>query len=295
MCRFTFYMGPSIRLSALLVDPSHSLIRQSTHSREREEPLNGDGFGVGWYAHDLDAEPAVFRSITPAWNNRNLRSLSRVVTSDCIFAHVRAATQSSEVTEANCHPFRWKNYMCMHNGDIGNFRALRRQMLAGVDDQAFGNVYGSTDSEHFFALIIDTLLRTAGNGDPASLLADALDSAITRTMQISHAIGAEEPSYLNVAVTDGHNTAISRFANQGDPVSLYYFVGALYPRDVDPCGRPAPDDALAVTVSSERLTGDAGWKPVPANHIAVLRRNALPEFRPCTATVKQMTEELMPA
>ena len=53
-------------------------------------------------------EPAVFRSITPAWNNRNLQNLARVVASDCILAHVRAATQSSGVNEANCHPFRWR-------------------------------------------------------------------------------------------------------------------------------------------------------------------------------------------
>ena len=93
MCRFTLYLGPDIRLSSLLLEPSHSLIRQSAHSREREEPLNGDGFGVGWYARELSGEPAVFRSITPAWNNRNLHNLARVVSSDCILAHVRQRGQ----------------------------------------------------------------------------------------------------------------------------------------------------------------------------------------------------------
>jgi predicted glutamine amidotransferase len=55
------YLGPPTRLSSLIVDPGHSLIRQSVHSNEREEPLNGDGFGVGWYANELATEPAVFR------------------------------------------------------------------------------------------------------------------------------------------------------------------------------------------------------------------------------------------
>src|SRR5262249_24930171 len=134
MCRFVLYLGPRTRLSSLLVEPSHSLIRQSTSSREREEPLNGDGFGVGWYASDLAAEPAVFRSITPAWNNRNLQNLARVVASDCVLAHVRVATQSSGVNEANCHPFRWRQFLCMHNGDIGDFRLVRRKLLASVCD-----------------------------------------------------------------------------------------------------------------------------------------------------------------
>ena len=140
MCRFVLYLGPRARLSSLIVDPGHSLIRQSVHSREREEPLNGDGFGVGWYAKDLSVEPAVFRSITPAWNNRNLQNLARVVASDCVLAHVRAATQSSGVNEANCHPFRWRRYLCMHNGDIGDFRLVRRKLLASVCDEAFANV-----------------------------------------------------------------------------------------------------------------------------------------------------------
>ena len=89
MCRLMLYLGPETRLSALVVEPDHSLIRQSVHSKEREEPLNGDGFGIGWYARAHSEDPAVFRSITPAWNNRNLQNLARVVASDCVLAHVR--------------------------------------------------------------------------------------------------------------------------------------------------------------------------------------------------------------
>ena len=57
MCRLMLYLGPETRLSSLIVEPRHSLIRQSVHSEEREEPLNGDGFGIGWYAseHELGA------------------------------------------------------------------------------------------------------------------------------------------------------------------------------------------------------------------------------------------------
>ena len=78
MCRFTFYRGAPLALSALLTEPDNSLIHQSFHSHEREEPLNGDGFGVAWYSWG-HAEPAVFRSVTPAWSNGNLRELARVV------------------------------------------------------------------------------------------------------------------------------------------------------------------------------------------------------------------------
>ncbi len=106
MCRFTFYMGKPLQLSALITEPSNSIIHQSFHSHEREEPLNGDGFGLAWYVKG-HSEAALFKSISPAWNNSNLIDIARVTTSSCILAHVRAATQQLEVSETNCHPFRY--------------------------------------------------------------------------------------------------------------------------------------------------------------------------------------------
>ncbi len=280
MCRLMLYLGPETRLSSLIIEPTHSLIRQSTHSREREEPLNGDGFGIGWYSPDHTTEPAVFRSITPAWNNRNLQNLARVVASDCVLAHVRAATQSSGVNEANCHPFRWRHYLCMHNGDVGDFRLVRRKLLASVCDEAFGNVYGSTDSEHFFALFIDSLLESV-EIDPAMRMARALARAISRTLDLVHEAGSASASYLNVAITDGNCAVLSRFTDEkdGTPESLYYFTGELYPtvqstrRTDGKRGGGHP-----VTVSSERLTADPGWTEVPSGQIIILRRDRPPEF-----------------
>jgi predicted glutamine amidotransferase len=282
MCRLMLYLGPETRLSSLIVEPRHSLIRQSVASEEREEPLNGDGFGVGWYASEHSLEPAVFRSITPAWNNRTLQNLARVAASDCVLAHVRAATQSSGVNEANCHPFRWRQYLAMHNGDIGDFRLVRRKLLATVCDEAFGNVYGSTDSEHFFALFIDSLLGL-DEPDPALRMAQALARAISRTLQLVASAGAGTASYLNLAISDGEHAVVSRFtdAEDGEPESLYYFTGQLYP-DVGPNARRK--GTQAVTVSSERLTADVGWAQVPTNQIIILRRDRAPQFvDACTA------------
>ena len=77
MCRWIAYFGSPILITDLLYRPNHSLIDQSLHARLGAETTNGDGFGVGWYAKDLSVEPAVFRSITPAWNNRNATACSR--------------------------------------------------------------------------------------------------------------------------------------------------------------------------------------------------------------------------
>jgi glutamine amidotransferase len=78
MCRFLVYIGREpVLLADLLTRPSHSIIQQSWDSRERMTagPLNGDGFGVGWYAA-FDPTPCIFTSINPAWNNLNLRRFS---------------------------------------------------------------------------------------------------------------------------------------------------------------------------------------------------------------------------
>jgi glutamine amidotransferase len=286
MCRLMLYLGPETRLASLIIEPAHSLIRQSTHSQEREEPLNGDGFGIGWYAREHDTEPAVFRSITPAWNNRNLHNLARVVASDCVLAHVRAATQSSGVNEANCHPFRWRQYLCMHNGDVGDFRLVRRKLLASVCDEAFANVYGSTDSEHFFALFIDSLLGDE-EPDPALRMARSLARTISRTLELVHDAGAVGPSYLNVAIADGERAVVSRFtdADDGVPESLYYFTGELYPTVRAKRRADSRRAGSAVTVSSERLTDDPGWTAVPAGQIIILRRDRGPEFVDARALV----------
>jgi predicted glutamine amidotransferase len=283
MCRFTLYLGPAIRLESLLIEPAHSLIRQSANSHEREEPLNGDGFGVGWYATHFTNEPAVFRSITPAWNNRNLHNLARVIASDCILAHVRAATQSSGVNEANCHPFRFQQYLFMHNGDIGNFRKVRRRLMESVCDEAFGNVYGSTDSEHFFAVFIDEILRGGHGGEPAERMAAAMDRTIARVTEIVSDHGGAEPSYLNCAVSDGDNAVVSRFTNddQHPPETLYYFTGDLYPRAEFEETKEPGTDQRSVIISSERLTPDPGWESIPPNYMVVLRRNSKPALVQC--------------
>jgi predicted glutamine amidotransferase len=290
MCRFTLYLGPPVRLSTLLTEPEHSLILQSFHAAERAEPLNGDGFGIGWYAPRLHSEPAVFHQITPAWSNRNLLSIAKVVASPCVMAHVRAASPGSDVNLANCHPFGYGGYLLMHNGSIGAFRKVRRRLLEGLTDEAFNVVRGSTDTEHLFAVFVDEIIRNGCPVDPggsaqetdghcALELAHRLSAALTRVLDLVQEVGDGEPSYLNVAVSDGGHVAVCRFSDADDeePETLYVLHGEVY----EPAGRRFPqrradDEGEAMVVSSERLTSDARWTSVEPNHMVVLDRFAPP-------------------
>jgi len=274
MCRFTLYLGPAIRLSALVTEPKNSLIHQSFESQEREERLNGDGFGVAWYTREQDqaAEPGLFRSITPAWNNANLQSIARVVKSHCILAHVRAATQVRSVSEANCHPFVHGPYSFMHNGDLAGFAQYRRELLASLSDEAFETIRGSTDSEHLFALLVDELARRAELA-PLERLAAGVEATMARALELARRHG-DEPSTLNLAVSDGSCAIATRFTNERDEhgESLHLHRGRRYVCEDGVCRMvPAEKGAAgAVIVASERLSDDPGWEMVPPNHMVLV-------------------------
>ena len=274
MCRFTLYLGPPIRLESLLIDPSHSLILQSFHSSERDEPLNGDGFGVGWYAPDQHERPALFRSITPAWNNANLRSLASVVSSPCVMAHVRAASAGMPVAEANCHPFQHGRYLFMHNGHVGSFRSIRRALLAGLGEEAFDVIRGSTDSEHLFATFVDEL--KSASFEDEHVLARALNRAVWRVLALVDELGDSAPSSLNLAVTDGDRAAACRFRNDPGrrPESLYLIERELYqPLWKGSPGRRRDERSTSFVVSSERLTDHTAWTAIAPNHMISICRD----------------------
>ena len=272
MCRFIAYLGPRLPLDALVTRPRNSLIHQSFHSEEREEPLNGDGFGLAWWKPDLSLEPALFRSLTPAWSNRNLLELTRVTNSECILAHVRAASDPMSAAEQNCHPFAAGRHAFMHNGDLAGFRKIRRKLVTRLSDDAFNAIHGTTDSEHLFGLVVDALAATNG-ADSTTAMAHAIDSAIETALRLVHGAGVREASYLNFALADGRSLVACRFTDgpAEDAETLYYHEGARYvcEGDLARLEAPGPDDA-AVIVSSEPLTDDPGWHEVPVNHSVVV-------------------------
>ena len=79
MCRWLAYSGSPILMEELLLKPAHSLIDQSLHSRLGATTTNGDGFGMGWYG--VGDTPGVYHSVEPAWNDRNLKDLSKHIVS----------------------------------------------------------------------------------------------------------------------------------------------------------------------------------------------------------------------
>ena len=262
MCRWLAYSGSPIRLEELLVKRDRSLIDQSLHSREGATPTNGDGFGVGWY--EEGEPPRVYRSVHPAWNDRNLRELAAGISSHLFFAHIRASTGTA-IQETNTHPFRHGDWLWMHNGLIREFPRLRRELVLAIDDSLFDSIEGTTDSETMFYLALTFGLES----DPVA----AVEQMVGFVEDTGRRHGVEQPIQMTIATTGGGSVYAFRYSSEGDSRSLYFStrmdaLKALYP---DLGELAALSDETRVVVS-EPLGDLAGaWNAVPESHVGIIQ------------------------
>lgn len=211
MCRWLSYRGPAIFLEEMLYAPSHSLIEQSLQAFEAKTPTNGDGFGIGWFG-DRE-EPGTYHEILPAWNDGNLRSIASQVRSNNFFAHVRASTGTA-TSRPNCHPFRNKNWMFMHNGQIGDYVELRRRLESEISDELYCSRHGTTDSEVLFLMLLDLGL----NDDPIN----ATRALLNKINAIMVEKSCKKPFRMTAAFSDGPRYFAMRYSTDDKPPSLYY-------------------------------------------------------------------------
>ncbi len=273
MCRWLAYSGSPVLLERLLYTPVHSLIDQSLHSRLGATTTNGDGFGVGWYGESV--EPGLFKSVEPAWNDRNLRELAGHARSGLVFAHVRAAT-GTPVQWTNCHPFRHGKWLFMHNGAIAQFHELKRELQLAVDPSLYSAIEGSTDSETFFYLALTMGLED----DPPGAVARAVGLIET----VAAKYGVENPMQMTVATTDGETVWGFRYSSAGSSRSLFYSekvstIRELYP-DLEALSGISDESRLIVSEPLRDLPG--AWHEVPESSYGIVQpgQDELRPFRP---------------
>ncbi|KAI3324927.1 N-terminal nucleophile aminohydrolase [Xylariaceae sp. AK1471] len=299
MCRFLVYRGSDeILLSKLILDPTHSILKQSFDSRLRLDTRRGqnnaDGFGIGFYTDPkLGAAPCLFTSTIPAWNCTNLHRIASKTASRLVFAHVRATTEGS-LSEDNCHPFYHNSLMWMHNGGLGGWKYIKRKLGERLHDKWYLNVQGCTDSEWAFALFLDRLERLGA--DPSSQPKKGFSPAVLRravlqtievinelTMSIPESTVQSENvdtrSLLNFAVTDGHSIICTRYVSSktDEAASLYFSSGTQWEtkpsaaEDRDYQMERRDKGADIVLVASEPLTFEReNWVNVPTNSVLTI-------------------------
>jgi glutamine amidotransferase len=181
---------------------------------------------------------AVFKDVLPAWNNINLKEICQATTSDCMMAHVRAASKGSGVSQQNCHPFKAGRLMFCHNGRIDSFVLLRRRFHALLSDEAYLGIRGSTDSEFIFALIL-TILSNDGKSEISPMaqtkpfehnrLIAALKKVLRMIEDVQEQAGLDQGfNTCNFALTDGETMVVTRYCDKSPTVpapSLYFAYG----------------------------------------------------------------------
>jgi glutamine amidotransferase len=212
--------------------------------------------GPAWAGTAVDRSRPSFAGASPAWGDENLRELAAEIESPLFLAHVRAGTGTA-VQETNCHPFRWQNWLFVHNGYVGEFQRVRRELLIAVRPDLFDNIHGSTDSELMFHLA----LTFGAAEDPIG--------GLERMAGFIEAVGARagiaEPLQMTVGLTDGRTLYAVRYAS-GPVVNTLWIsedvasVRMLYPERERLSH--LSDDARVIV--SEPLVALPGmWREVP--------------------------------
>jgi predicted glutamine amidotransferase len=271
MCRWMAWLGQPVLIDELLFKTPHGIVDQSLHSRMGAETTNGDGIGLGWYGSGEG--PALYRSVTPAWSDPNLRELAAHIESPLFFTHIRAAI-GSPVQETNCHPFRHGNWLFVHNGYVGDFHELRRELMLAIDPEQFADIQGSTDTEVVFHLALTHGLEQ----DPIG----ALEQTVGLIEATARRDGHTPLVQGTFGVSDGASLWAVRYATEGPPRSLFASADVDTIKHLHPenprFARLSPDDRVVVSEPFSDLPGL--WHEVPESTAVTVRRGGVMEQRP---------------
>lgn len=230
MCRHLAYLGPPVTLAHVVLDPPHSLLKQSWAPQDMRGggTINADGFGIGWHdSHDGAARR--YRRDIPMWSDASLADLAGSVSSGAILAAVRSATTGMPVTETACAPFVEDAWMFSHNGVVAGWPGTVAPLADALSPTDLMMLDAPTDAAFLWALVRQHLRQ--GHSATKALAA-----------VVDDVLALAPGSRLNLLLTDGLRVTATAVGH-----ALWFCEG---------------EDSI--TVSSEPLDLDApGWHPVP--------------------------------
>jgi len=256
MCRHLAYLGPEEPLGRFLVEPPHSLYRQSwAPRRQRYGTVNADGFGVGWYAEG-DPVPARYRRAGPVWADLSYADLTRVVRSGAVLAAVRDATLAGADAEAAAAPYADGPWLFSHNGAVPGWPGSLAGLTETLPPADLLSMEARNDSAFVWALVLN---RLRGGDEEGQALADT----------VLEVAAAAPDSRLNLLLTNGESIAATAW---GD--TLWYL------------SRPG----LSTVVASEPYDDDPHWQEVPDRTLLSAGRTDV-----LLTPLKEPSETLAPA
>ncbi len=244
MCRlFGLTSGTTpVQATFWLLDAPDSLQAQSHR--------NADGSGIGFFT--AIGTPVLDKQPEPAYADAEFRREARRAWSTAFVSHVRWATTGGRV-QRDTHPFAMRGRIMAHNGGFGELDRLDAQ-LDGYRDL----VLGETDSERFFALIIQQ--ADAHGGDVGAGVAAAARWVAANLPVSSLNTVVAAPGELWALRYPGQHALhlLERQAGSGDRPAAG--PGLQVRSAVSSMHVPALADAASVVVASEELDGESGWR-----------------------------------
>ena len=248
MCRLAAYLGNEISLSSFLVEPEHSLVKQSWAPKEMlDGTINADGYGLAWLANDNTV--CTYKNILPIWSDTNLDGLGRSISSRLWLANVRGATPGQGISEANTQPFVKENIIFTHNGCLRPFsKKEKNTLLESISNEIRTGINGDSDSLYLFALLQQQLLTE-----------NSISGAIISMMnELSMICDDSLSASLNIVISDTDSLYACRHALNTDCPSLYFSVGEEN-----------------IRIASEPLTPEDEWHAIPEHSLINFNKSGL--------------------
>jgi len=235
MCRHVAYLGPPVVLASVLLDPPHSLLRQSWAPKDmrRGGTINADGYGFGWYP-DGEANATRYRRGCPMWTDGNLRTVAAAIVSHAFLGAVRNATVGMPVMETAAAPFVDGPWLFSHNGAVEGWPDAVVKVAERLATRDLLTLDAPTDASLLWAVVRERLR----SGVP---MVDAVADTVAEVDR------AAPGSRLNLLLTDGAQIVAT---TAGHALSVWRADGR-------------------VLVSSEPLDDDGRWEPVPEGKLVI--------------------------
>src|SRR6056297_3778158 len=168
MCRLTAYLGAPVPASTLIFGGDHSLFVQSWRPQELlSGSVNADGYGVVWYGDGDAGAPAPGSGADLGRSGRiagdgliwadeaDLRRSLPLLRSRCVVAALRNGTPGIPLGPSGRLPMVDGGWTFVLNGFVSDFRTRHmRALRAGLPDELYARLLGSSDSETLFLLAL---------------------------------------------------------------------------------------------------------------------------------------------
>jgi len=263
MCRlFGLYANKPVDVYfSFYVSPRESFKNQSYD--------NPHGWGIAW----LTSEGwHVFKEPLALYKSTKARELiKKYIRGKIIVSHVRLASYGLPKLE-NTHPWLYKGWVFAHNGTINKNRLsklLKKNYRVSLE--------GDTDSERFFHLIVQEAEET---GDSIEGIRRAVSKIIENNISFTS---------LNFVASDEKKLYALRYAKISlDYYTLHYLerprqgleLKKLSEKTRQLISMKLSSGEKAVIVSSEAMSDEPYWKPLPNKSLIVVDRKLSIELVP---------------